>query len=159
MKKFLILLTALSLLGCNDGDFEVPTFEFTDTVNQCGDNVLLFKLSSSGTESLILTLSSTDLEAIAQTQSNLSLNTTRTITYRVFDDAATTTYFCSLIPQTTPKVLKSWEATEGYLEIVTEENSSTEFTHTINIYDLVLINGDDKMVFDEYTFGSITITY
>lgn len=159
MKKFLILITALSLLGCNDGDFEVPTFEFSDTVNQCGDNVLLFKLSSSGTESLILTLSTSDLEAMAQRQSNLSLNTTRSITYRVFDDKATNTYFCSLIPQTSPKVLKSWEATDGYLEIVTEENSNTEFTHTLTIYDLILKNGEDKMVFDEYTFGSIKISY
>jgi hypothetical protein len=117
MKKLITLFIAFTLFSCNDGDFDIPAFEFTETVNSCGE-YLLYKTNTEGTEVLMLSLTNTQLGA-TEGEKTYSISTTLKVTYRIFDEKITDSYFCQEIPPATPLVLKELEANEGTLIINT----------------------------------------
>ena len=45
MKKLILLFLVFSLVSCNDGDFDIPAFEFTEAISSCGEYVLFKKNS------------------------------------------------------------------------------------------------------------------
>lgn len=103
MKKIFMLLFVLSIiLSCNDGDFDVPSFDFSDEViNDCGD-LVLFKINES--EALIVELSNNSI----YTSSTSSLSLNNTISYRIFNDNVSSSYFCNDIPPTLPTISDEW---------------------------------------------------
>ncbi|MDG1805481.1 hypothetical protein [Flavicella sp.] len=114
MKKYGFLAVLSLLLACDDGDFNVPSFDFDGlTINSCG-NTILNKITSSGTESLILQLNidntddvffKTPLDSVLV---RIEPGTNNTMFYKIFNDAITSSYFCVEIPPSTPIVTEEW---------------------------------------------------
>jgi hypothetical protein len=155
MKKIITLFLALTLFSCNDGNFDVPVFEFTNTVNSCGEYIL-FVTNSDNTEVLVLTLNSTHIsnelgDATYSISSGLEVN------YRIFEDGIGTNYFCQAIPPLIPKVLKELNAESGTINITTAEISNG-YTYTITISDLLFNDNDERILFETLDFGVFTVT-
>jgi hypothetical protein len=159
MKKLLILFLAFTLNACNDGDFDIPAFEFTETVNKCGDNIL-YIVSTKSTEALILTLPSTALGSVPKTQS-IPVSATVTITYRIFDKGIGTSYFCQAIPPLEPNIVKELKADAGTINITTAEVLTnavvTGYSHEITISDLSFNDGEERIFFENFDFGTLTV--
>lgn len=159
MKKLLILFLAITLNACNDGDFDVPAFEFTETVNICGEYVL-YITSTEKTEVLVLTLPKTAIDTIPKVQP-IPISATVTATYRIFDKGIGTTYFCQAIPPSEPKILKELKADGGTINITTTEvltdSVATGYSHEITISKLSFIDGKERVYFDNFYFGKLTL--
>lgn len=158
MKKILILFLAFTLNACNDGDFDVPVFEFTEKVNVCGKYVL-YIASTKNTEVLVLTLPSTALGTAPKVA--LPISTTVTATYRIFDKGITATYFCQDIPPLEPKIIKELKADGGTINIAATEiltNSVvTGYSYEITISKLSFNDGKERVFFESFNFGTIKI--
>jgi len=161
MKKLLILFLAFTLNSCNDGNFDVPAFEFTETVNKCGSYVL-YLTNTQKTEVLVLTLPSTALGSTPTV--TLPISATVAVTYRIFDKAIGTDYFCQGIPPLEPKILKELKAKAdegGTINIVSTEiltNSVvTGHDYKINISKLLLTDGNEVIYHENFAFGTFQI--
>jgi len=162
MRKIVSILIIFSLFSCNDGDFEVPSFEFSDTVNACGTYVL-YRTNSSQTEAFILQLDETTITQEVGT-STLALSA-ENCNYRIFDSELSSDYFCSDIPPVSPTVIRNWEAISGAsnniqisTNIVFEEDGVTinSYEHQIVLDNLVLESNDEQIIYESYNFGSFT---
>jgi hypothetical protein len=158
MKKLLILFLAFTLNACNDGDFDVPVFEFTEKVNVCGDFVL-YIASTNSTEVLVLTLPST---ALGETSTvSLPISSTVTATYRIFDKGITSTYFCQDIPPIEPKIVKELKADGGTINITATEILAngvvTGYSYEITISKLSFNDGKERIFFESFKFGTLEI--
>lgn len=155
MKKLITFFIAFTLLACNDGDFDVPSFEFTDTVNSCGET-LLYTLSSDKTEVIILTLSDTQLGTTVGEKS-YAVSTSLNVIYRIFDDAIDTDYFCQEIPPASPLVLKELYAESGSIIINTtevfEDEIVTGYKYEISISELLFLDDNERIFFETFDFG------
>ena len=155
---------AVTLLSCNDGDIDVPSFDFSTTVNVCDEYVAYRLGNTNSNEALILTLNSSDIPDEAETSTDVALSTSRTITYRLFDATVNTSYFCSVIPPTEPTITKNWEATSGTITIETtvlldaDDVPTGSLRHAITFINLVLTSGSDTLSFDTFTFGTFDTT-
>ena len=142
MKKICFLSFLIFNLSCDDGDFEVPSFDFDDvSLSNCGD-IVLHKISSSGNEALILKLDENNTDGTffktALTNETYAISSTRNnnFLYRIFEDRVNSGYFCQEIPPVEPIVLKEWNG-EGTLvvnNVITlddEDNVPTALEGTI----------------------------
>ncbi|MDT8418259.1 MAG: hypothetical protein RQ864_10660 [Lutibacter sp.] len=158
MKKLLILFLAFTLNACNDGDFDVPVFEFTEKVNTCGEFVL-YIASTNSTEVLVLTLPSTALGTTPT--ATFPISATTTATYRIFDKGITSTYFCQAVPPLEPKILKELKADGGTINITTVEiltNSIvTGYSYEITLSNINFIDGEERVFFETFNFGTLEI--
>lgn len=164
MKNILIFLLAITLLSCNDGDIDVPCFDFKTTVNVCDEYVAYRLGNTNSNEALIVTLNSSDIPIVEGTITGLGLSSSRTITYRLFDNTVSTSYFCSAVPPIEPTITKNWAATSGTITIETsvlldaDEVPTGSLRHTITFINLVLTSGNDTLPFDTFSFGSFDTT-
>ncbi|HCE54918.1 MAG: hypothetical protein APF83_02460 [Lutibacter sp. BRH_c52] len=159
MKKILILFLAFTLNACNDGDFDVPVFEFTEKVNKCGEFVL-YITSTNSTEVLVLTLPKTALGTVPTV--TLPLSATVTATYRIFDKGIAATYFCQPIPPLEPKIIKELQADGGTINIAATEmltNSVvTGYSYEITISKLSFNDGKERVFFESFNFGTLKVS-
>lgn len=160
MKKLLILFLAFTLNACNDGDFDVPVFEFTETVNKCGAYVL-YITNTTKTEVLVLTLPPTAIDTIVGVKP-LPISATVTATYRIFDVGITDKYFCQAIPPLEPKIIKELKADDtGIVNITTakilKDSILTGYSYEINISNLNFKKGEDRIYRENFVFGTLTI--
>ncbi|SNR31885.1 hypothetical protein [Lutibacter flavus] len=156
MKKLFTLFIAFTLFSCNDGDFDIPAFEFTDTINSCGE-YLLYKTNSENTEAIMLSLTNTQLGETAGEKTH-SISTSLKVTYRIFDEKIGTDYFCQEIPPATPIVLKELDAVEGDIIITTIEIKKdgvvTGYKYEISISNLLFLDNDERIYFETFYFGA-----
>ncbi|WP_152286479.1 hypothetical protein [Flavicella marina] len=122
MKKLSFLLFLTFFLACDDGEFNVPSFDFDGlTINNCG-NLVFYKTTSSATESLMIQLDVDNTDDIFfkvpfdEQPFQISESGVNSMSYRIFNDALGNDYFCQDIPPTTPVVSESWTG-EGTLLI------------------------------------------
>jgi hypothetical protein len=156
MKKIVVLLFILLASSCDDGNFEIASFEFEDTVNFCGDFVLYRLSTNENREALIVTLTDAQIRNDETPVLPVSINTSGnyTVTYRIFEDKVTSSYFCTSVPPVEPKVTKNWQATGGKILVVNEAVYAVDgetiiaYKHIIIIQDLVLVKGDETIAFD-----------
>ncbi len=167
MKKIVSILFILLTFSCNDGNFEIASFEFQDTVNYCGEYVLYRLSTNENREALIVTLTDTQIRNDETIVVPVSITTSGdyTVTYRIFDEGVTSSYFCTTIPPAEPKISKNWEATGGKISVVNEavydddEETIIAYNHIIILNDLVLTNGDETISFDpSYLYGEFETT-
>ena len=155
MKKLITFFIAFTLLSCNDGDFDVPSFEFSEDVNSCGE-ILLYRLSPDKTEVILLTLTNTQLGTTVGEKS-YAISSSLNVVYRIFDDAIDTKYFCQEIPPAAPLVLKELEADKGTIIIntnaVIEDEIITGYTYEISISELLFLDNNERIFFDTFDFG------
>jgi hypothetical protein len=158
MKKLITLFIAFSLFSCNDGDFDVPVFEFTDTVNSCGEYVLHIANSNS-TEVLALNLTATQINNTVGEKSYSIASPM--VNYRIFEEGIGSHYFCADIPPSTPKVVKELIAESGTINIITtaiESNGSvTGYTYSISFSELLFNDNDERIFFESLNFGDFTL--
>jgi hypothetical protein len=158
MKKLFIVFLAFTLNACDDGDFNVPAFEFTEKVNSCGEFVL-YKTNTNSTEVLALTLPSNAFGTVALV--SFTIPTTVTATYRIFDVGIGVNYFCQAIPPMEPKILKELKADGGTVNISATEiitNSVvTGYNYEINISKLSFNDGKERVFFENFNFGTLKI--
>jgi hypothetical protein len=158
MKKLLTLFIAFILVSCNDGDFNVPDFEFEDVVNGCWDDQVLYITSASDTEAMVITLINGELGTEVGTES-YSVSSTREVAYRIFNEGIDNNYFCQAIPPTTPIVVKELNAESGTINITTSEildanNLVTGYNYVITMSDLLFVETNGNQIFFEsFEFG------
>jgi len=115
MKKTSLIAFLLLFLSCDDGDFNIPSFDFENiTINNCGD-LVLHKISSSKKEALILKLDLSNSEENTYFKTPLTdqnyvilENGSHQMTYRIFNGMVSSSYFCQDIPPSSPTVLEEW---------------------------------------------------
>lgn len=164
MKKILLLLTVLLALSCDDGNLDIASFEFEETINYCGESeITLYRYSTNGhKEVLIVTLTDDEIredeEAVAPIQ--VTENGKYTVTDRVFESEVTSSYFCTIIPPVEPKVLKNWVGVGGTILVQNEAVYETgnanviAWKHTVILHDVVLKSGEESLIFnDTYLYG------
>lgn len=173
MRKYAsLLLLALLLNGCDDGDITVETVDFEDiTAASCtSENLLVYKLKSQ--ESLLLQVpENTFLNDPTPTDDpdlyNIN-NSSYRLAYRSYDGAIIGTDICSLIQPVTPKVIDEWYAKSGVIEITTvakvtpntTDNSTriTGYNHNIIIKNVTYnVSGVDVTI-PEIKFGDFATT-
>lgn len=163
MKKLIAFLLLISFSACDDGDFEVPSFDFNETINSCGEYVL-YRTNSDRTEAFILVLSTSVIkDEVSTTPLKVYISATNT-QYRIFNGAVGSDYFCQDVPPTEPIVTKNWEGVAGtnsYIEVETTENLNDDdeligYKHNITLYNLRLQSGTDFITYEKYSFGVFT---
>lgn len=114
MKNFKLLVFLALITACDDGDFNVPSFDFDNVpINNCGDLVMT-KISSSSTESLILKLDVDNTDDIffktplVNEVYTISESNEHNFYYRIFNGTLDTDYFCQEIPPVEPTVSEQW---------------------------------------------------
>ncbi|PHR69382.1 MAG: hypothetical protein COA67_10435 [Lutibacter sp.] len=144
MKKILALLFCIALLSCDDGDFDVPALDFdSQNIEFCGD-LVFFKINDS--ESLIIELNTNDTQQeflLKQRDSNnntFQLGTSNTISYRIFSEDVSSSYFCQSIPPATPTVTKEWT---GTAELILENTITDDDNDGVEETDLLLDTDGD----------------
>lgn len=156
-----MLLIALSVTACDDGDITLQSFDFeAQTIQNCNTNELLFKIK--GSELLLVTLpsSATTNQVTPENQPRvIQVNTSNQVLYRKYSGNLTVGTICSAIPPSSPSVAKEWTATGGTIEIITSErrNANDEligYTHNIRFVNINFSSSDDSFSFVSYIFGN-----
>ncbi|WP_343588799.1 hypothetical protein [Flavobacterium sp.] len=144
MKKYAaLLLFALFLNGCDDGDLTVDKIDFSDIEeSQACDpttNTLIYKLKNQ--EALLLQMPEGAIVNDSSTYSYTINSSTYRVVYRAYDGAVSKDNICGLIPPSTPKVTEEWLGIGGTIEIATTQNEKpnttddgsrvTGYTHSI----------------------------
>ena len=165
ISSYIALLFLLLSQSCSDGNLDIASFEFEETVNVCG-SYTMYRLSTNGQkEALIVTLTAQQIRQDEETVIPVQVSATGlyTVTDRVFDDQVTSSYFCATVPPVEPTVLRNWEGVSGFILVenrpVYEEDGITieAWEHVIVLNDVVLESGDEKLIFnDTFLFGTFT---
>jgi len=164
MKKMLFFSTLVLLLSCDDGDLQIDTIDFDSVDAQnCNtatiDTKIFFKINDD--EALILELESGKLLNEASTEEiESTIGSGSTLTYRLFSEGVTPTYFCSDVPETSPTVTSEIEAKSGTVIINTVgvETDTVTFVHTIQLSEVSFVTDTDSRITDLTIneFGTVT---
>jgi len=163
MKKYFVLLLLVIFSSCDNGDFEIPSFEFSETVQSCGQYVL-YRTNATKTEALVLVLNTSVIKnQVSANPITLAISPENT-QYRIFDGPIGATYFCQTLPPTLPQVIKNWQGiagTNSFIQINTTTNNNTNgeligYKHAISLVNMRLQNGDQTITYQNYIFGTFT---
>ncbi len=173
MKKYAsLLLFALLLNGCDDGDLTVDTIDFSNEsikAQTCDPltNKLIYKLKPQ--ESLLLQLPDNKIINDPSVYSYDIDNSLYRVVYRAYDGTVATANICGTIPPKTPNITEEWLGTAGKIEITTTQNTdltatdgSTKiigYNHTIVFRNITFAKPAGDQVEAEYVFGDFATTY
>ena len=171
MKRFLgLFLLLLTLNACDDGDFDIETFNFSDiTSNQCNSGssgFFIYKINA--TEVLLIQIpESSFVNQITEIGSprTVAITGSNKVIYRIYDGTVTTGDICNSIPPASPVVVEEWNALSGTIEIVTTvnktvdetQNSSliTGYTHNVILRNVNFLKGNgNQQLFQSLTYGN-----
>jgi hypothetical protein len=127
MQRYLLIIIALALTSCNDGDIIVTSFDFegleinlcrTAQINQPEDIKYVFSKINPDTKEVLALEFITDQPILSETTDGtpytIQFNgSTAKITYRIFNGEITEDYFCNAIPPASPTVSEEYESAEG----------------------------------------------
>ncbi|NKI32862.1 hypothetical protein [Croceivirga thetidis] len=164
MKKTFLVVLLASLISCSDGDLQIETLDFDSaSLDQCGTagltTDLFFKINQE--EALILELpADLFLNEISTETISRTIPSQAQLTYRVFNDNVSNSYFCSDFPPATPIVTEEIEADSGTVLVTTTQEDDTTFRHTIQLDNIQLVNAAGERITDLTIneFGSFTTT-
>lgn len=155
------------------GNYITPNlinFDFSEIVQKCTTNNLMYKLSSR--EALVMDLNAPNLfvnEETNGTPRTAYINSvTNPIIYKVFNGNITGSYFCSTIPQTSPILVEEWYADDGednsgIIEVETEAiydeitGELVGHSHRITLRDVLFYNNNSAFYFEEYYVGRYSV--
>lgn len=184
MKKYAtLLLFALFLNGCDDGDLTVDTIDFEDVEQSqaCGDastSTLVYKLKTQ--EALLLQMPAgsfrNENDSIYTYTIDSKGNGSYRVLYRAYDGTVATANICGTIPPSTPRITEEWLGTDGTIEIESNANEIpnatdgssriTGYTHSVIFRNITFakpsgIQTNEKFVFGNYvtTVSSATLTF
>lgn len=170
MRKIIVFFGLLLLLNaCDDGDFTIESFDFTNaTTNSCNSGesgFFIYKISDN--ETLILQLPEASFVNTITPLGEpriISINSTNKVIYRLYNGSLSNNVICTTIPPANPTVTKEWNALSGNIEISTsvnkqvDENTNateiTGYTHTIVLRNVNFDTGNgNQQLFTELVFG------
>lgn len=168
MKKLIALyLVILSLWSCDDGNFDIEEFDFSNAVGAaCVEGNFFYKIN--GSEVLLLQLQSpafiNEITPINEPRT-INISSSNSVRYRVYSDVMTNALLCSNIAPATPVVVEEWLASSGTIQIQTVVNKTTNastgattitgYTHNVNLLDVTFIKGDgNEQLFTNLNIGS-----
>ena len=168
MKKYAaLLLFALFLNGCDDGDLTVDTIDFDDIAeSQACDpttNTLLYKLKPQ--EALLFQMPEGTIKNDPGDYIYTIDPKTQeyNVVYRAYDGAVAKENICGIIPPSTPKVTEEWIGTNGIIEISTTQNEEpnktddgtriTGYTHSIIFKNITFNKPSGPQIEPEFEFG------
>jgi hypothetical protein len=175
MKRFLvIILLFITLQSCDDGDFDIDTFNFSAvSSNQCNSSIpgfFIYKINT--VEALIIQIPESSFLneiTISGSPRTLAITETNRVIYRIYDGAVTTGDICNTIPPASPVVVEEWEALAGTIEIVTTVNKTvdetlnssviTGYTHNVILRNVNFRKGNgQEQLFQSLTYGTYITT-
>jgi hypothetical protein len=161
-----LLIFALLLNGCDDGDLIQEDISFEDVAAQnCTTNDIIYKLKDS--EALILEVLGFTFptETISQ---ELDINTSNRVLYRFYNGAVTSSTICETIPPATPIVMDQWTTSGGKIVINTTaikttnttDNSTkiTGYNHNITFKNITFVKSNGTQVYETFPFGDYVIS-
>lgn len=167
MKRVVSLLVfALLLNGCDDGDLiqEDISFEDVDT-QKCTTNDIIYKLKDS--EALILEVLGFTFPTETKSQ-ELDINASNRVLYRFYNGAVTSSTICETIPPATPIVMDQWTTSGGKIVINTTavktanatDNSTkiTGYNHNITFKNITFVKSNGTQVYETFPFGDYVIS-
>jgi len=170
MKKlFGLLVCALLLSSCDDGNIVLQSFNFgTATIQKCSDKEVLFKIN--GEELLLVDIPATYFPNEVTPDGSpriVTISSANRILYRKYNGTVSNSVICSDVPPASPTVLNEWTAANGgTIQIITTEKTTTDsvtgnvtitgYNHQIKFINIQFVGSDDSFVFDEYLFGTYT---
>lgn len=172
MKKlFGLLVCALLLSSCDDGDIVLQSFNFNNVaIQKCSDKEVLFKINKE--EMLLL-----DIPAVYFPNEItpdgapriVTISSINRVLYRKYSDNVSSSSICSDVPPASPTVSNEWTAANGgSIEIITTARTVTDeitgevtitgYNHQIKFINIQFVGAQDSFVFDEYLYGTYTTT-
>lgn len=171
MKKYAcLLLFAIMLNGCDDGDLVAETINFADIIPESCDpetNQLIYKLKEQ--ESLLLQLPEGTFPETAGTKElDITSSGGIRLVYRAFDGVIDKSNICDAIRPSTPNVSNEWFATGGKITIKSTANISTPaadgstkitgLNHSISMKNITYSKPEGTQVGPDFFFGVLTTT-
>ena len=165
MKRIIsFICLTLFVLGCDDGDLSVTTFNFTSlNLNKCADNSFIYNVNQD--EVLLLDIPLNNFINVEGTRVYI-LNSSDKLVYRLYNGTVNNVVLCAEFPIANPQVIDEWTALPGAtIEITTYANIDSEnggilgvsgYTHNIVLKDVIFKKGSSQMVYEEYVFGNYT---
>ena len=153
MKKILFFLSLIALSSCDDGDIIVSSFDFSEQdVEYCSTvdntesetvNYIFYKINPETNEAIAFRISTdepilTELSNETPYTFNLGSSSNSFVSYRIFNNAITSDYFCNEVPPSQPSVTEEYISAEGTVTIVTQgeyddnDGIDAEFEMTLN---------------------------
>ncbi|WP_269225881.1 hypothetical protein [Flavobacterium eburneipallidum] len=167
MKRVIgLLVLALFLNSCDDGNLTLENIEFDDVSTQsCTTNDILYKLKDK--EALLLEIPETAFVNEPTLEGKPTLinidNSTYRVVYRFYNGTIASNNICNTIPPATPIVTDQWTALSGTIQIITTAvktidattNSSriTGYNHNINFSNITFERAGGNQVYETFSFG------
>ncbi|MFV8379059.1 hypothetical protein [Flavobacterium sp. LB3R33] len=167
MKRVVSLLVfALLLNGCDDGDLIQEDISFEDVATQnCTTNNIIYKLKD--TEALILEVVGFTFPTETKSQ-ELDISASNRVLYRFYNGAVTSSTICETIPPATPIVVDQWTTSGGKIVINTTavkttnttDNSTkiTGYNHNITFKNITFVKSNGTQVYETFPFGDYVIS-
>ena len=167
MKRVVSLLVfALLLNGCDDGDLIQEDISFEDVATQnCTTNDIIYKLKDS--EALILEVVGFTFPTETKSQ-ELDISASNRVLYRFYNGAVTSSTICETIPPATPIVMDQWTTSGGKIVINTTavkttnttDNSTkiTGYNHNITFKNITFVKSNGTQVYETFPFGDYVIS-
>ena len=167
MKRVVSLLVfALLLNGCDDGDLIQEDISFEDVATQnCTTNNIIYKLKD--TEALILEVVGFTFPTETKSQ-ELDISASNRVLYRFYNGAVTSSTICETIPLATPIVVDQWTTSGGKIVINTTavkttnttDNSTkiTGYNHNITFKNITFVKSNGTQVYETFPFGDYVIS-
>lgn len=168
---FLFLFVLLGITACDDGDTISTTFNFDAIeLEVCGDvgDYVFYKINNENLETLSFQLKTQDSILFKEDTISFNIdNSTHRVNYRTYGSEISASYFCNLIPPTTPSVVLNYESSQGEATLITRitdtvpNNKDTSFVYTtsIRLTNLRLETQNETITQETLNLGSINTTF
>ena len=167
MKKFfLFLIVVFFVNGCDDGDIDVVSFDFTGVSAKSCNLQTFFVYTIKGNRTFILQIDESNFKnqiTPINTPIKIPISGTTKILYREYNGTISETTLCSSPPDAALIKTKEWTATGGIIEITTtavfDENQTLNastisgYNHTIVFKNIAFNTGDSEQKNDVIAFG------
>ncbi|MCV6631394.1 MAG: hypothetical protein OIF50_16190 [Flavobacteriaceae bacterium] len=158
--KLVVFGVLLLLLGCGDGDLTIETISFDEQdMETCDPPTLSTRVffKTKENQSLILELPANLFKNQVSEEDIISnIGSASKLSYRIFNENVTQTYFCSSLPPSSPLVTEEVVAEAGSVVIKTVSGEDpNSFLHSISLKDISFIreNGDRITNLETTNFG------
>lgn len=161
-----LLIFALFLNGCDDGDLTLEDIDFKDVSTQsCTTNEIIYKLKER--EALLLEMPKTDfVNEPTDVDNPIEINIDNSayrVVYRFYNGTIASDNICNTIPPALPTVTDQWTGTSGKIQIITTalkttndtENSTriTGYNHNIVFKNITFTKTSGTQVYETFPFG------
>jgi hypothetical protein len=142
-------------------------FNFDKILDKCSNSNLVYDFTTS--EALMLNIDPSliinEITAADAPRKGLISTSKNSLTYRLFADLLTGSYFCNATTPTTPALKEEWNAVagvtdvSGIVEVTTTTNGPNSFKHTIVLKKVTLKKGNSSFLLgDNFIYGELLTT-